>query len=754
MAGNLTRLACEADFTFAVADSDDELRVTSFTGREAISELYRLRVELCADDADVDMRAMLGRPCSLAIRGEGGTRYVSGIVRRFERTGCGSRLTRYAARVVPVHWLLTRRHKSRVFQAHNCPDMSVPGIIRKVFQDAGIPDDACRFALAGDYPQREYVVQYRESDMDFVSRLMQYEGIFYFFEHTADGHVMVIADDRAAHVPAAFDSELCYRTPDGLVPGQPHVYKLREAEGIHFGAVSLDDFNFRQPGSQLRAGAQADQYTALEHSDYPGEYEERGVGERLAAIRLEEFQARRCRSLMRTTARGLAPGFTFALTEHPSAAANRGYLVTHVIHRAHQPQSAEEEHGRDGGARYEAQIRSIPADMPFRPRRRTPRPMISGTQTALVVGPRGEEIYTDEYGRIKVQFHWDQEGTYDEHSSCWIRVSHGWAGGGYGLFFLPRVGQEVVVSFLEGNPDRPLVTGSVHNSDHMPPYKLPDEKTRSTIKTRSSTGGGGCNEIRFEDRKDAEQLLLFAQKDLHVRSGNDAVETVGRDRHLTVTQHRYECVKQNDHRDVGLDVREKVGGSRFCEVAGDVAEKTGGNRYADVTGKFSLDADGNIVLESASGICLKVGGNFITINASGIYAMGTVVHLNGEGSALNGSPVALKAPEEPLEADTTAPGSDTTYAADPYVGASLEQENGGLDVQDGASETLTSWIEIELVDEAGQPWPNEPYEVVEPDGTVRKGSLDENGQARVAVKNPGECKISFPKLDRRAWRRS
>ncbi|MEP0847453.1 MAG: type VI secretion system tip protein VgrG [Phycisphaerae bacterium] len=752
MAAEPTNLADTADFTFAVAGTGDELRVTAFAGREGISALYRFRIELCCENPDLEIRALLGRKCVLSLARDGRTRHVSGIVQRFERTGCGSRLTYYAAHVVPVHWLLARRHKSRIFQSHTCADMSVPGIIEKVLRDAGIPSDAYRFALSRDYPQREYVVQYRERDMDFIARQMEHEGIFYFFEHSADGHVMVIADGATSHVPAPFDAELPFRTPDGLLPDQPHVYGLCEAEQIHFGAASLDDFNFRQPAGQLRAGLQADEYTALEYSDYPGDYADRADGQGYAQVRLEEFQARRQRSLVRTTARGLLPGCTFTITEHPAAAANREYLATRVVHRARQAQCAQEEAALPRRVQYETEVHAIPADLPYRPRRRTKRPAITGTQTALVVGPPGEEIYTDEYGRIKVQFHWDQEGAYDEHSSCWIRVSQGWAGGNYGMFFLPRVGQEVIVSFLEGNPDRPLVTGSVHNNDNMPPYRLPDEKTRSTIKTRSSTGGGGANEIRFEDLKDAEQLLIHAQKDFHLRAKNDGVVTVERDRHERVERNWYELVKQNRESEVRLDLKEKIGGSRYLEVAGDLGQRIAGNHSTRVNSKMYVNADGDVVIESARGICFKVGGNFITIDGSGVYVMGTVVHINGQGSALNGTEVAAKAPAEPLEADTTEPGTDVTYTADPYEFAGLADGDEPTAGGDG-SETETSWIEIELVDEAGQPWPNEPYEIIEPDASVKRGSLDANGQAHVAVRNPGECQIGFPELDRRAWQR-
>jgi len=754
MLESVARSACQADFTFTTNGGPvDELLVTAFSGTEAISELFRFRVELCSDDADIDFNAIVGQPCALEIAGSSGSRFVNGIVRCFERTGCGSRVTHYAAEIVPVHWLLTKRVKSRIFQASNCPDTSVPGIIQKVFEDAGIPADRFRFALGRDYEPREFVVQYRESDMDFISRLMEHEGIFYFFEHDDVRHTMVIGDSPVAHTETPNEAEYPFRDPNGLVAEKEHVFELRDSQQIRIGAVNLDDFDFKRPASQLRAGVKSDQHTALELTDYPGEYQDESVGERYAQVRLEEGQAARRLMQMCVTARGLLPGFKFSVTEHPTDELNREYLATEITHRARQPQSAREEALVEGGITYEADVQAMPADVPFRPERTTPRPTVLGSQTALVVGPPGEEIWPDEYGRIKVQFHWDQEGQYDENSSCWIRVSQGWAGGNYGMFFLPRVGQEVIVDFLEGNPDRPIITGSVHNNDNMPPYKLPDEKTISTIKTRSSTGGGGTNEIRFEDRKDSEQLLVYAQKDFHVRVNNDRIENVDHDHHLTVKENKYELVKQSKHAEVKLDLKQKVGGGSYLEVAGDVGEEFKGN-HSEHASKYYLSADGNAVIESASGITLKVGGNFITINASGIYVMGTVVHLNSEGSALNGLAVATQSPEEPLEADTVDPGADVTYSADPYSYEALEGATGESTSDEADDENESSWIEIELVDEAGQPWPNEPYEIVEPDGTMKKGSLDENGQAHVAVSDPGECQISFPKLDRRAWERT
>jgi type VI secretion system secreted protein VgrG len=752
------RPASVADFTFKVGDkSTEDLKVSGFEGTEGISRLFRFRIMLCSSEPAIAFDEIVGKPCVLEIAGASGSRFVNGIVRRFERSGEGSSLTYYTAVVVPVHWLLTRRHKSRIFQEHNCPDMTVPGIIKKVLQDAGIPEDNYRFALQGSYDKREYVVQYRESEMNFIARLMEEEGIFFFFEHTVDGHKLVFGDSPVAHVPAPNQAELVYRDRTGLVAEteQEHIHEIRDGQEIRIGAVRLDDHNYEQPQVDLMATAAASQYTSLEYSDYPGEYVDKSVGARYATIRLEEFQCRRWIQHMGASARALLPGYKFTLAEHPVAAMNRDYLVTRVVHTARQPQSLDAEAGAGYGAEYKAELRAIPADVPFRPARTTRRPRIHGTQTAIVAGPAGEEIYTDKYGRVKVQFHWDREGEHNEKSSRWVRVSQGSAGGQYGMMFLPRVGQEVVVDFLEGDPDQPIITGRVYNDDLMPPYTLPDEKTKSVIKTHSSKGGGGTNEIRFEDLKDSEQVLVYAQKDLHVRVNNDRVENVDHNRHLTVKENKFELVKQKKHVEVKLDHNEKIGGDMSLEVAGAVSEDFGGNHSENTGGNLYLKAGQNTVIEAAMGLTLKVGSNFIKIDSSGIAIVGTMTKINSGGAAGSGTAGTVNTPEETIDADAAVPGADVTYAATPTPDEALEVEQGEFTPAEyEMEEKITSWVEIELVDEAGQPVPNELYELTYPDGRKRRGKLDERGQAHIGLPEPITVEVTFPHLDADAWERA
>ncbi|RMF85835.1 MAG: type VI secretion system tip protein VgrG, partial [Planctomycetota bacterium] len=638
-----------ADYTFRVLKQDAaELKVTAFTGTEGISELFHFRIELCTDQPALDLESYLAQPCILELFGDYGSRYVNGIVRRFERTGEGSSLTYYAAEVVPMHWQLTRRFNCRIFHEETCPDMTVPGIIQKVLTDAGIPADAfdlTRLDL-GQYKPREYVVQYRVSDHDFISQLCEDEGIFYFFEHTPDGHVMVFGDTSAAHrllgqTSAGGSSQqatqgsqatggngdeppphlLPYRDPNGLVHEREFVFSVAVRNSVEIGAVTLDDHNFTRPEVDLQTPeAKSDRFTALNVYDYPGLYPDEAEGKRKAAIRLREQQCKRATLHMKATARHLTPGYRFTLDEHPLPTLGVDYLITHVSHRATQPQSAEEQQLSDEGSRYEAHIRVIPFAVPFCPPRVTPLPRVLGCQTAQVVKQKGsdDEIYCDKFGRVKVQFYWDHEQP-PEDSSMMIRVSQGWAGAGWGHMFLPRVGQEVIVDFLEGNPNRPIIVGRVYNGTHMPPYKLPDEKTKSTIKTNSTENSKRFHEIRFEDKNKKEQLFIRAQRrmdtrvlgthyhtaggSLHERVGGEDEDGNKKGRYFRTTYEGEDRYNKGDNYILIDDVRQ-------TRVEKDVLDAFMKNYALFVGDGIEMNAKTHVI-EMKNSIALKVGGNFV-----------------------------------------------------------------------------------------------------------------------------------------------
>jgi type VI secretion system secreted protein VgrG len=408
-----------------------------------------------------------------------------------------------------------------------------------------------------------------------------------------------------------------------------------------------------------------------------------------------------------------------------------------------------------------------------------------GTQTAIVVGPAGEEIHVDKYGRVKVQFHWDREGKYDEHSSCWVRVSQPVAGKGWGAMWIPRIGQEVIVDFLDGDPDRPIITGRVYNAESMPPYTLPDEKTKSTLKSYSSKGGGGFNEIRFEDKKGSEQFFVHAEKEMDIRVKNDRREWIGRDRHLVVKRDKKELIERDQQTIIKRDLVEEikrdhhlkvsgkqaieVGGSQSLKVSQNVGEKFDMNHSEEVGMNYYLKAGINAVIEAGVGLTIKAGSNFITLSPAGIMITGSpLVLINSGGAALPGTPGQLVPPTAAAEAeiaDTANPGSkEPTYRNQrqaALAGLSPEAASAAQSAANAPSHDPTaeeskekkSWIEIELVDDKGKPVPGEKYRVTLPDGTtIDEGTLDEKGFKRIDGIDPGTCKITFPNLDKDAWK--
>lgn len=795
MSESPVRSAATADLTLHLPDkTTQDARVVAFEGFEGLSELFSYNVQFVSDDGELAPSAFLGKMAVLEIAGPRGARYVHGLVNRFTRHGQRQKYYHYSIHITASQWLLTKRRRCRIFQSHCCSDMTAPGIIKQVMADAGFQTSSYRLSLATTYPAREYCVQYRETEFEFISRLMEEEGIYYFFEHGAGGHVMVIADGPVSHVACPNYEEVVYREPTGLIPERDILNRADEAAEVRAGATRLKDFDFVRPPVSLMKNKAGETLAALEIYDYPGNFLVEAEGQRLVDTRLEEEQWRAKVYSFGGDPRGLIPGYKLTLAEHPTSAMNADYLIVRQSIRATQPQSSEAEREGGVGGSFQADVLAIPADVHFRAERVTPRPLIAGAQTALVVGPSGEEIYTDKYGRVKVQFHWDIEGVYDEKSSCWIRVSQGMAGGQYGAMFLPRVGQEVIVSFLEGDPDRPLITGRVYNNDLMPPYTLPDEKTKSVIKTHSSKSGGGTNEICFEDLKDSEKILIYAQKDFHLRVNHDRVENVTNDRHLTVEKNKTELVKQNSDRkvegalkdEIVGDVSLKIGGKRSDKVAGtlsvtcdsDVVEKFGANHKHEVTTTYVAKAQ-KVQIDAASGIELKVGGNSIVISSSGISlkAGGSSIVLTSSAIFIKGAPMVQintapgppgapvgpvtasatspEAPAAPIDADTATPGQDTVYNATAIelAAAALEALEAQPPEIEEPEPVELSWIEIELVDEADQPVPGERYELTLPDGKIRKGTLDANGLARVEGLPPGNCQISFPRLDLAAWER-
>ena len=512
-------------FTLSTA-AGGELRVVGFSGEESLSGLFEFRLELAG--AEVDLAAMLDKPAVLKIDGVEAPRFVSGVISAFEYVGQARHLQLYEAQLVPWIWRLQHRHDCRVFQAKSTPD-----ILKDVLVGAGLASEGFRFELLGEYAPRDYCVQYRESDLGFISRLMEEDGIFYFFEHSADRHVLVMADYPGAHPPIPGASGLWFCPPGGMLVEREHVKQFRFGERVRPGKVSLRDFNLHKPGLPMEAAEAAKVRAELEVYQYPGEYQDPGQGgshqgATQAKVRLEGLQAQRRVGSGSSDCPRITAGHTLRMLGHPRHDLDGEYRVLHVSHAGHQPQALDQD--ATGDFSYSNEFGVSERDLPYRPEPTTPRPTMRGLQSATVVGPAGEELYTDKHGRVKVQFHWDRKDLHDDTSSCWVRVSQLWAGNGWGAMFMPRIGHEVLVDFIEGDPDRPVITGRVYHGSNALPYPEPADHTKTTIKSDSSMGGGGFNELRFEDKKGQEEVFLHAQRDWNTFTLNCLTETVGASR--------------------------------------------------------------------------------------------------------------------------------------------------------------------------------------------------------------------------------
>ena len=596
----------QAEFLFHSDALDGAaLRVYRFVGYESLSATFSFAIELVSEDGDLDLDAPIGKPATLTLvgrlpSGDRYQRYVHGVLERFVQTANGIKQSRYEATLVPTLKKQYYTRDSRIFQKQSAPDVT-----QKVLKDAKIPSDAVNVLLHGSYGSRDYCVQYQESNLQFVQRLWEEEGISFHFEHEKNKDVVVLGDGSHAFATLPHYAEITHRDT-------PHLYEeslteWRAESALHSGAAVLRDFKFKQPGLELQAEKAGDSFSELQSYFFPGEYVEPGIGNQLAKIRLEEQQARRSYFQGTSSVRALCPGFTFQLDGHRRQEWNQKYLVLAVRHEGLQPQALREHAAGASGASYENRVECIPAKTPYRPLRNTPRPLIPGVQTAVVVGPAGEEIHCDEHGRVKVQFHWDRQGKKDDHSSCWIRVSQPWGGLSFGGMFLPRIGQEVLVQFLEGDPDRPVVSGRVYNGENPLPYPLPDKKTVSTIKTASSPGGGGSNELRFEDAAGSEEIFLHGQLDMNTVIEHDRTQKIGNDSTDTIGHDLSESVGHNRTRSVGSNESITVGNDRSATVGSNETLNVGSNQSLSVGANQTITIGANQALAVAANRAIMVG---------------------------------------------------------------------------------------------------------------------------------------------------
>jgi len=671
--------ADEERFFFHVAESTETFQLVRMSGFETLSTAFEFSLELVSENPDIELIDLLNSSAVIKLLDQScdeneHTRYIHGIISSAELGESGVRQTTYHLTLVPKIWPLRYRINSRIFQFK-----TVEEIITQLLDEAGLQSDEFNFQLSNNYAPREFCVQYRESDLAFIQRLLEFEGIHYYFEHHYDRHVLTLSDASETNIPVNGESILPYfHDAQGAVREQ-HFFKFRYLESVRSGKVSIRDYDFKKPNLTLSSDDNHEQDQPLEIYEYPGEFSEADRGDTLALAMNQSGNRNRKKIIAESDINRLLPGYSYELTDHELDQHNIEYLITHIEHNCAQPQVLEAGATTEG-SRYTNLIHSIPFTTPFRPARKTQKPKVRGTQTAIVTGPDGEEIYTDEHGRVKVQFHWDREGQMDEQSSCWIRVSQNAAGGAFGGLFIPRIGEEVIVDFLEGNPDRPVITGRVYHGLNRTPYPLPENKTLSTIKTNSTKGGEGFNEIRFEDKKGEEQLFIHAQKDFDQRTKNDHKEWVGNDHHWIQMENEYRELRAEEHALTHGSFHRQSDNAQHLIVDKNRHIRVGSNHATSAGQNIHIKAGNKIVVEAGVDMTISAGGSSISVGPGGVTVNGSKVNLNSGGSAPSAQKAAPIAPTPPLEADIDQAGYVTPQVTnvDPWQAVPLPQQSMAL----------------------------------------------------------------------------
>jgi type VI secretion system secreted protein VgrG len=623
-----------------------ELLLEKLSGEETLSKPFEFKVLMLSPDSEVDIKSLLRTNATISLHLADGTRrYFNAVFRSIAQatesggkagaTGASdsaSNLAVYEAILVPKVWFLSLNSDCKIFQT-----MTVPDIVGKVLKDAGVSDYS--FRTQGTYPVRDYCVQYRESSLNFISRLLEEEGIFYFFEHTDTKHTMVFADKSSMLGTCPGQAAAAYAyDQDGWVDkdeGLEGVATLERIETAFTGKSALTDYNFETPSLNLLGSLGRNNEEAF---DYPGEYTEKEDGSRYTRLRLEELEALQFVVNGTSRCRAFRAGCNFRLKKHFRTDTNKDYFLTSVTHQA---QDSTYRHNEEAAHYYNNSFVAIPKTVPYRPPRVTGRPTVQGLQPALVVGQAGEEIWVDKYGRIKVQFYWDRLGKKNETSSCWCRVSQIWAGKNWGWMTIPRIGQEVLVDFLEGDPDRPVVVGRVYNADQMPPYTLPGNQTQSGIKSRSSKGGGtdNYNEIRFEDLKGSELVTVHAEKDMDTSVEHDDnqlvqnnrtievdgthTEKIVKDTAITITQGNHSLTINQGNQSITLNQGNQ---STQLDMGNQSIKLSMGNQ----TTKVDMGAVSTTAMQS---ITLTVGGSSIKIDPMGVTIKGMMIQITADTMA-------------------------------------------------------------------------------------------------------------------------
>ncbi|WP_028021525.1 type VI secretion system Vgr family protein [Enterovibrio calviensis] len=609
---------------------DDAFAVVEFSGQSALSVPFLYQIKLASRDESISQDDVVDQNVTLMLWRHGELEQrIHGIVRAFTRGDTGFSHTRYSLEMVPALSRLSLRHNSRIFQ-----QQSVPEIMSVLLQEMGIDDYA--FSISGQPQVREYCVQYRETDLAFLQRLAAEEGIFYCFLHDKDKHTVLFSDDTQTLTSSGqafpYNANVGGMSEEAFVKGWQYSAQTRPS------SAQLKDYSFKKPaygflhdtaGTEMRF-----QRGTYEHYDYPGRFKSDAAGKPFTQYRLEHLRSDALTAHASSTIMQVDTGMVFNLEDHPDDTTNRDWIVVSMQCEGTQHQALEE-HGGEGMTSFHNTFSVIPGHRPWRPCPEA-KPCVQGPQIAIVTGPEGEEIFCDEHGRVKVQFPWDRYGKSDEASSCWVRVSQGWAGAQYGMMTIPRIGHEVIVSFLEGDPDQPIITGRTYHTTNVPPYPLPANKTRTVIRTETHQGEG-FNELRFEDQAGEEEIYVHAQKDMNLLVQNDRKDNIKHDLHLDVENERFSHIKVDDHLTVDGQSKEHVKGDKTIVTDSSLHIKAGDSFLNEAGSEIHLKSGHKSVLEAYTEVTLKVGGNFVKIDPAGIHIVGSVININSGGSAGSGS---------------------------------------------------------------------------------------------------------------------
>ena len=613
-------------FSLTIGGFTDDLQVLSFSGEEALSTPYAFDLVLVSERADLDLVALLHSSAFLAY-GPGGAG-IHGHIYSIAQGDPHQRLTFYTLTLVPQLTYLEHRTNQRVFQ-----QLTVEQIIAQLLEEHGIFSNAVTFKLDTTYQARDYCVQYHETDLHFIQRLCEEEGIHYHFRHSAQGHHLVFGDGQSAF--AKLDHPVPWHSGSGLVPEEPAISRFDVGLKTCSTRSTLRDYNFETASREVVADYGPDGRSTerdLEDYRYPGHFKREQRGQLLSQRAVERQRAERCQARGKSDQSALSSGHFMTLSEHPQGAWNAMWLLTAIHHEGKQPQVLEEcgaapvKTPADGfGQGYRNDFSASPWDVFYRPALKHTKPQVLGMQTARVSGPVSEEVHCDAYGRVKVQFHWDREGQHDDNSSCWLRVASRWAGDRYGAVTLPRVGMEVLVAFLEGDPDKPVISGCLTNSINPTAYPLPAHKTRSVLRSRSTPSGTGYNELHLEDRKGQELIYLHAQRNLEQHIKNDSHLQIDGQREETITGNSVSVLKGEDQRTVAGDRKVQLNANDFRHVAVSSHTIVGVAMAVEAGMEVTVKAGAHVVLSAGACISLMAGGQHLLVSAAGIYVSSPIL---------------------------------------------------------------------------------------------------------------------------------